>query len=77
MITTGIRVGELIGLRHVDLSLGRPAHIVVTGKGRKQRIIPLDKTTVATLKAWTRAYPAPPDAPLFPGLPPVSWRHPL
>lgn len=57
MITTGIRVGELVGLRHSDISTSRPAHIVVTGKGRKQRITPLGKPTTATLTAWTRANP--------------------
>lgn len=66
MITTGIRVGELVGLRHGDLSTRRPAHIVVTGKGRKQRITPLDKPTTTALTAWTRANPEPPDAALFP-----------
>ena len=66
MITTGIRVAELTGLRHSDMSTGRPAHIVVTGKGRKQRITPLDKPTTATLTAWTRANPAPADTALFP-----------
>jgi site-specific recombinase XerD len=65
MITTGIRVGELVNLRRLDVSTGRPAHIVVIGKGRKQRIIPLDKTTTAILAAWTRANPAPPEAPVF------------
>lgn len=64
MITTGIRVGELVGLRRSDLCVARPAHIVVTGKGRKQRIIPLDKATAAALAAWT-ANPAPSDAALF------------
>ena len=66
MITTGIRVGELVGIRHADMTTSRPAHIVVTGKGRKQRITPLDKTTTATITAWTRANPAPHDAALFP-----------
>lgn len=66
MITTGIRVGELVGLRGGDVSTVRPAHIVVVGKGRKQRITPLDKTTTATLAAWIRANPSPPDRPLFP-----------
>ncbi len=65
MITTGIRVGELVGLQRSDLCTARPTHIVVTGKGRKQRVIPLDKATTATLVAWTTAKPAPPDAPLF------------
>lgn len=66
MITTGIRVGELVGLRKSDLATGRPAHIVVTGKGRKQRITPLDKSTTATLTAWARANPAVADTALFP-----------
>lgn len=65
MITTGIRVGELVGLRHSDLSTGRPAHIVVTGKGRKQRIIPLDRSTATALDTWAVAHPAPPHAALF------------
>lgn len=66
MVTTGIRVGELVHLRRIDVSIGRPAHIVVTGKGRKQRIIPLDKTTAATLAAWMRTNPTPSEAPVFP-----------
>jgi site-specific recombinase XerD len=66
MITTGIRVGELTGLHRCDLSASRPAHIVVTGKGRKQRIVPLNKITASTLAVWTRANPAAPEAPLFP-----------
>ncbi len=65
MITTGIRVGEFVSLCRLDLSTGRPAHIVVTGKGRKQRIIPLDRTVATALADWTRTNPAPPEAPLF------------
>ncbi len=65
MITTGIRVGELVNLRRLDVSTRRPAHIVVTGKGRKQRIIPLDKSTTATLAKWAHRDAAPPDAPQF------------
>ncbi|MDA8313313.1 MAG: tyrosine-type recombinase/integrase [Actinomycetota bacterium] len=66
MITTGIRVGELVNLRRLDVSTKRPAHIVVTGKGRRQRIIPLDKTTAASLVAWMRTNPAPPEVSVFP-----------
>ena len=65
MITTGIRVGELVGLRRLDLSTSRPAHIAVTGKGRRHRIMPLDTTTASVLAAWTRADPAPADDPVF------------
>ena len=65
MITTGIRVGELVNLRRLDVSTRRPAHIVVTGKGRKERIIPLDKSTASTLAAWSRRDAAASDAPQF------------
>jgi integrase len=66
MITTGIRVGELVSLRRLDLTTGRSARIVVVGKGRKERTLPLDKTTTAIVTDWMRAIPAPPEAPLFP-----------
>ncbi|MDA8186507.1 MAG: tyrosine-type recombinase/integrase [Actinomycetota bacterium] len=65
MITTGIRVGELVSLRRLDVSTRRPAHIVVTGKGRKERIIPLDKPTASTLVQWAHRDAAPSDAPQF------------
>lgn len=68
MITTGVRVGEVVGLRRLDLSTRRPAHIVVIGKGRKQRVIPLDKLTTATLANWMRTCPARPEEPVFPAL---------
>ena len=63
MITTGIRVGELVSLRRLDLTTGRSARIVVVGKGRKERTLPLDKTTTAIVTDWMRAIPAPPEAP--------------
>ena len=66
MITTGIRVGELVSLRRLDLTTGRSARIVVVGKGRKERTLPLDKTTTAIVTDWMRAIPAPAEAPLFP-----------
>jgi integrase/recombinase XerD len=65
MITTGIRVGELVGLRRSDFLPGRAAHIVVTGKGRKQRMTPLDRPTAAAVTAWMKANPGPPDKPMF------------
>lgn len=66
LVTTGIRAAELIGLRRCDFSPRRPAYIVVTGKGRKQRITPLEKTTVSAVTAWLRANPGPTEAPMFP-----------
>jgi len=51
-VQTGLRVSELIGLRCVDVALGRGAHVRVHGKGRKERITPLTSQTVAVLRTW-------------------------
>ena len=48
----GLRVSELTGLRLEDLSLHPHASILVHGKGRKERCLPLWKQTTAALRAW-------------------------
>jgi site-specific recombinase XerD len=48
----GLRVSELTGLRLEDLSLNPHASIVVHGKGRRERCLPLWKETAAALRAW-------------------------
>jgi len=48
----GLRVSELTGLRLEDLSLQPHASILVHGKGRRERCLPLWKQTVAALRAW-------------------------
>jgi integrase/recombinase XerD len=48
----GLRVSELIGLRMDDLKLQPQASILVHGKGRKQRCLPLWKETASALRAW-------------------------
>ncbi|QIX61162.1 tyrosine-type recombinase/integrase [Hymenobacter lutimineralis] len=58
---TGIRLSELIGIRHDDLSLpGRTVR--VTGKGNKQRIVPLNPSLVLVLERYIaqkqREFPA-------------------
>lgn len=51
---TGIRLSELIGIRPADVSLpGRTVR--VTGKGNKQRIVPLNPTLVAVLERYMAA----------------------
>jgi integrase/recombinase XerD len=67
MIQTGLRASELVGLDRGDIALGVAAHISCLGKGRKQRITPLTKSTVAVLTAWTAERGGTPDDPLFPG----------
>jgi len=48
----GLRVSELIGLRMDNLNLQPHASIIVHGKGRKQRCLPLWKETVSVLRSW-------------------------
>lgn len=48
----GLRVSELTGLRLEDLSLHPHPAIVVRGKGRRERCLPLWKQTAAALRAW-------------------------
>jgi len=62
---TGLRASELLGLTCEDLRLSTGAHITCLGKGRKQRITPLTKQTVAVMRAWTREHAGQPDDPLF------------
>ena len=54
LITTGLRVSELTDLTWADLQLSRPAHAVCHGKGRKDRITPLNPDTCRDLLAWQR-----------------------
>jgi integrase/recombinase XerD len=48
----GLRVSELVGLPLDQLSLRPPPSIRVTGKGRRERCLPLWTATVADLRAW-------------------------
>ena len=49
-VTTGMRVAEFTALRVADTHLGTGAHVVCHGKGRKERITPLDRQTVRVLR---------------------------
>ncbi len=48
----GLRVSELVNLRLEDVELQPQASILVHGKGRRQRCLPLWKVTTAALRAW-------------------------
>lgn len=65
-LQTGLRVSELIGLRHQDVVLENGAHVRCTGKGRKTRCIPLRKEVVTALRNWFRGQEPQPTAPVFP-----------
>lgn len=48
----GLRVSELIGLQLADIALQPQASIIVHGKGRRERCLPLWKETTSALRAW-------------------------
>jgi integrase/recombinase XerD len=50
-VCAGLRVSELTGLRTDDVA-PQSASIRVQGKGRRERALPLWKTTAAALRAW-------------------------
>jgi integrase/recombinase XerD len=67
LYNTGARVSEIIDLRVNSLILDTSPAIHLMGKGRKQRTVPLWKSTVSVMRAWKRRMGAPVDsAPLFP-----------
>ena len=66
MVTTGLRVSELTGLTRADISAdGRGAHLACHGKGRKDRITPLNPATSKALRLWLHENPGPPESPVF------------
>ncbi len=48
----GLRVSELIGLMYTDLARPHLDTVRVTGKGRRERVLPLWKETRAALRDW-------------------------
>jgi site-specific recombinase XerD len=65
-IQTGLRVSELISLRRADVHLGTGAHVSCRGKGRKERITPLTRATVAVLRVWLAERAGEATDPVFP-----------
>jgi integrase/recombinase XerD len=66
VIQTGLRVSELTALTCADLHLGTGAHVACHGKGRKDRITPLNADTIAVLRRWLAERAGQPSDPLFP-----------
>jgi site-specific recombinase XerD len=66
LYNTGARVSEVTGLRVADVLLDRASALHLHGKGRKERVIPLWKSTAAQLRAWFLRIDRSPDAPVFP-----------
>jgi len=57
LYNTGARVSEIIAVRVADVVLAGAACVHLRGKGRKQRVVPLWKSTVHEIRAWLRGNP--------------------
>jgi site-specific recombinase XerD len=54
LYNTGARVSEIIGVRVADVVLDGAACVHLCGKGRKQRSVPLWRSTVKEIRAWLK-----------------------
>lgn len=74
LYNTGARVSEIIGLRAMEVdTASATAAVHLRGKGRKERRVPLWKTTARLLDAWLVENPGPVERPVFPN----DRGHPL
>ena len=66
LYNTGARVSEITGLQRGDVLLDRASALHLHGKGRKERVVPLWKSTAAQLRRWLPRIKTSPDTPVFP-----------
>jgi len=52
LYNTGARVQEMIDLKISDLNMENPMQVILTGKGKKQRIVPLYSQTVEAIQHY-------------------------
>lgn len=65
----GLRIGEALSLTLRDVDRAAEAGLRVTGKGGKERLVPLLPPVQKALAEWRKYHPCPtPEAPLFVGL---------
>ncbi len=66
-VQTGLRVSEICALTCADLHLGASPSVACTGKGRRQRVTPLTKATVAIMSTYLSERQKRPGVALFAG----------
>ena len=66
LYNTGARVSEITRLHVADVLLDRASSLLLHGKGRKERVVPLWKSTAAQLRRWLPRIDGNADAPVFP-----------
>jgi site-specific recombinase XerD len=68
LYNTGVRVSELVGLKNKDVirdSNGLPSYVHIHGKGRKERDVPLWKTTASYLRKYMESHDSEENEKLF------------
>jgi len=65
LYNTGARISEILALRRLDIREGPVTLIEICGKGRKQRSLPLWKSTATELKYCLARMSTQPEAPIF------------
>lgn len=66
LYNTGARVSEATGLRIADILFDRASALLLHGKGRKERVVPLWTSTSRRLRAWLPHIDPSPEGPVFP-----------
>jgi site-specific recombinase XerD len=66
MYNTGARVSEILALRVGDVVLGSSPCVHILGKGRKERTVPLWRSTATLIKRWLPRIQDVPNQRLFP-----------
>jgi len=66
LYNTGARVSEALALDVQSIHLDRTPRVDLHGKGRKERTVPLWRSTAQALARWIEERDAPSSAPLFP-----------
>lgn len=56
MYSSGLRLSELVGINLADVKLAEK-EVMVTGKGSKQRLLPLTSSAVQTIQEWLKVRP--------------------
>jgi len=52
LYNTGARISEMTALERSQVCFGRKSFVQFTGKGRKERVVPLWTSTARTLQSW-------------------------
>ena len=66
LYNTGARISEIITVKRSDIDLTQNIVIHLHGKGRKERSVPLWKSTTTLIRKWLNQIDSNPQTPLFP-----------